>query len=250
MVIFIPRNRLLPDRQRKLDNQNREKKNKSCSDNDSTPPGLWPQRSSCDRKYQVTGATSLAAILTAGRAQEIFLFPVQELVQCAPMSTAPVSYDKSDPIIDRLEDQINWYDAKSSKLQKAYKRIKVVEIVAAALIPFLAALHISETNPQPHTILGVPLSIGTVTAMLGVLITILEGVLQLGQYQQNWVTYRATCEALKHEKFTYIAKAGVYASAADPRALLAERVETIGSQENSKWASLQQPQKSKSGEGQ
>ena len=153
------------------------------------------------------------------------------------MSTAPFAYDKTDPIIDRLEDQINWYDAKSSKYQKAYKRIKAIEIVAAALIPFLAALHLSDIKSD------LSFTIGTITALLGVLITILEGILQLNQYQQTWVTYRATCEALKHEKFTYIAKAGVYAAATDPRALLAERIETIGSQENSKWASLQQPQK-------
>ena len=155
------------------------------------------------------------------------------------MSTAPATYDKTDPIIDRLEDQINWYDAKSSTLQKTYKRIKVVEIISAALIPFLAALHLSDVNSH------LPITIGTITAVLGVLITILEGILQLNQYQQTWVNYRSTCEAMKHEKFTYIAKAGVYAAAADPRALLAERIETIGSQENSKWASLQQPQKFK-----
>jgi hypothetical protein len=153
------------------------------------------------------------------------------------MTTAPVTYDKSDPIIDRLEDQINWYDAKSSRLQKAYKRIKVIEIIAAALIPFLSALHLSGNSSH------LPITLGTITALLGVLITILEGVLQLNQYQHTWVTYRATCEALKHEKFTYIARAGLYAAAADPRALLAERMETIGSQENSKWASLQMPQK-------
>jgi Protein of unknown function (DUF4231) len=155
------------------------------------------------------------------------------------MSTAPVAYDRSDPIIDRLEDQINWYDAKSSKFQKTYKRIKAIEIIAAALIPFLSALHLSGDNSH------LPITLGTITALLGVLITILEGILQLNQYQQTWVTYRATCEAMRHEKFTYIAKAGVYAAAADPRALLAERIETIGSQENSKWASLQQPQKFK-----
>src|SRR5664279_2138882 len=157
------------------------------------------------------------------------------------MTTAPVTYDKTDPIIDRLEDQIGWYSAKSSKLQKTYKRIKVVEIIAAALIPFLSALHLSGDNSH------LSITIGTITALLGVLITILEGILQLNQYQQTWVTYRATCEALKHEKFTYIARAGVYAAPADAHALLAERIETIGSQENTKWASLQQPQKSKDG---
>lgn len=155
------------------------------------------------------------------------------------MSTAPTTYDPSDPIVARLEDQINWYSAKSSKCQKKYKWIKGVEIVAAALIPFLSALHLSDVDSH------LPITMGTITALLGVLITVLEGVLQLNQYQQIWVTYRATCEALKHEKYTYIARAGVYATASDPRALLAERIETIGSQENTKWASLQQPQKAK-----
>jgi len=155
------------------------------------------------------------------------------------MSTTPATYDTSDPIIARLEDQINWYDKKSSKCQTTYKWIKLIEIVAAALIPFLSALHLSNTNSH------LPITLGTITALLGVLITILEGVLQLNQYHQTWVTYRATCEALKHEKFTYIARAGVYAAPAEAHALLAERIETIGSQENTKWASLQQPQKSK-----
>jgi hypothetical protein len=29
------------------------------------------------------------------------------------MSTAPIAYDKPDPIIDRFEDRINWYDTKA-----------------------------------------------------------------------------------------------------------------------------------------
>jgi hypothetical protein len=142
-----------------------------------------------------------------------------------------------DPNIARIEEQINWYDAKCGANQKIYKRIKLVEIIAAALIPFLSALHLSEKASD------IPFTIGTLTALLGVLITILEGVLQLQQYQQNWVTYRGTCEALKHEKFTYIAGAGVYANAPNAHALLVERCETIGSQENTKWTSLQQAQK-------
>jgi hypothetical protein len=46
-----------------------------------------------------------------------------------------------------------------------------------------------------------------VTAGLGVLITVLEGLLHLNQYQQNWINYRSTCEALKHEKYIYLGKA-------------------------------------------
>ena len=61
----------------------------------------------------------------------------------------------------------------------------------------------------------------------------LEGLLHLNQYQENWTNYRTTAESLKHEKFLFLAKAGPYADAADPRATLAERVEALISQENS-----------------
>lgn len=158
------------------------------------------------------------------------------------MSTAPATPLVTDAIVARLDDQITYYEAKSGKCQRYYKRIKLFEIIAAALIPFLAALHVAENHPTVRVTLAI------VTAGLGVAITILEGVLQLNQYQQIWITYRATAEAMKHEKFMYLAKAGVYAAATDPHALLAERIEAIGSQENTKWTSLQQqPQKGKTG---
>ena len=68
----------------------------------------------------------------------------------------------------------------------------------------------------------------------------MEGVQQLFQFQQNWVSYRSTCEALKHEKFLYLATAGPYATAERPQALLAERVEGLVSQEHAKWAAQQE----------
>ena len=140
-----------------------------------------------------------------------------------------------DPTWDRLEDQIAWYDGKSIRYQKIYKRIKIVEIVAAAAIPFLSALNISQggTSGRAHLV-------SWIIGGLGVLITILEGVLQLNQYQQNWIAYRSTCEGLRHEKYTYLAKAAPYKDTPDPHALLAERVESLVSQEHAKWASVQQ----------
>ena len=69
------------------------------------------------------------------------------------------------------------------------------------------------------------------------LIALLEGIQQISQYHANWISYRSTCEALKHEKFLYLGNAGTYASAEDPRRLLAERIESLVSQEHAKWAS-------------
>jgi len=137
----------------------------------------------------------------------------------------------SDPITERLEDQIAWYDRNSLKNQRRYKRTKFVVIVSASIIPFLATLTRTEVR--------------WITGGLGVLITVLEGVLQLNQYQQNWISYRSTCEALKHEKYVYLGKASPYAEATDPHALLAERIESLVSQENAKWLVARQDTKSK-----
>jgi hypothetical protein len=142
------------------------------------------------------------------------------------MSTEATHGPEIDPIMERLEDQIGWYDRKSITNEQYFKRIKMLEIAAAATIPFLSAFTFSRMM--------------WVTGGLGVLITVLEGMLHLNQYQQNWIAYRSTCESLKHEKYVYLGKASPYAGVADPRALLAERIESLVSQEHAKWASVQQ----------
>jgi hypothetical protein len=135
-----------------------------------------------------------------------------------------------DPIFARLQDQLSWYSQKSREARKAFKRIKVTEIVAAALIPFLTGHVTGQVWPGVSYVIG----------GLGVLITVLEGLLHLNQYQENWSSYRATSESLKHEKFMFLAKAGPYANAVDPRVALAERIEAVMAQENSQWVATVQ----------
>jgi hypothetical protein len=131
-----------------------------------------------------------------------------------------------DVTLDHLQDQIEWYDRKSGSNQKSFKYLKVGTISAAALIPVIAKVS----------------GMSSVTAGLGVLIVILEGLQQLNQYHANWIAYRSTCEGLKHEKFLYLARADIYATASDPHGLLAERIEASVSQEHAKWASSQEQQ--------
>jgi hypothetical protein len=122
------------------------------------------------------------------------------------------------PAWDRLEDQLGWYDRKSLAAQRGYKRLKSAELVVAAVVPVLAAL-------------SAPAAI---TASLAAVVVVAEGVIQLNQWQTTWVLYRATAEALKHEKYLYLAEAGPY-SGADRDRVLAERVEGLVSQEHAKW---------------
>jgi len=129
-----------------------------------------------------------------------------------------------DVTLERLEDQIAWYDRKSGIAQRRFKVLKGSQLVFAAAIPVVATLDLH----------------GAVAGTLGGLIVVLEGIQQLNQYQQNWQAYRSTCESLKHEKFTFLARAGPYAGVRKPLPLLADRVEGLVSQEHAKWVSALQ----------
>jgi hypothetical protein len=124
----------------------------------------------------------------------------------------------------RLEDQIGWYDEKSGDCQKMFKGLKLLTVAAAALIPLFAGLDAPSWA----------------TGTLGALIVVFEGAQQLNQYHANWIAYRSTAEALKHEKYLHLALSGPYADVANPDALLAERIEGLVSQEHAKWVSAQQ----------
>src|SRR6266508_1846766 len=136
------------------------------------------------------------------------------------------------PVRARLEDQIAWYDGNSQKNQRRFKELKVCQIVVAAGIPVAAAAS------APLWLMGGG----------GALIVVLEGLQQLQQYQQNWTTYRSTCERLKHEKYLFEANAGPYTKAPRREALLAERVEGLVSQEHAAWVSQQQEASKRPGE--
>jgi hypothetical protein len=133
-----------------------------------------------------------------------------------------------NPTLERLEDQIGWYDKKSAFNQSCFKIFKIIELIAAVLIPLLAGL--SALIPYPAIITG----------GLGALIVLLESLQGLYQFQSNWISYRSTCEGLRHEKYLWLAKAGHYADAKDPDRLLAERIESLISTEHAKWVSAQE----------
>jgi hypothetical protein len=124
---------------------------------------------------------------------------------------------------ERLESQLGWYEEKSRQHKRWYQGLKVAQIVIAAAIPVVAAAGGS----------------ATVAGALGAVIVVLEGLQQLFRFQENWIAYRVTAEALKREKFLCLARAGAYARADRIEAMLAEQVERIVSQESGAWAESQ-----------
>jgi hypothetical protein len=135
----------------------------------------------------------------------------------------PESPDRLAPTV--LDGQLDWYDRRATWSRFWFWWLKVPEMVVAATIPFLAGFG--------QALLG---SGGTyLIGGLGVVVIVLEGIQQLGQFQRNWITYRSTGEALRWEKYLYLAKAGPYATAERPDALVVERIVSLVSREHGEW---------------
>lgn len=129
-----------------------------------------------------------------------------------------------DVTMARLEDQLEWYDRNSTRAQKRFKALKAATIIFAASIPVTAAF-----NAESY-----------VAAVIAFAIVVVEGVLQLFQYERLWITFRSTAEMLKHEKYLYLAQAGPYRGADDAKRLLAERIEELIAQEHARWVAVRE----------
>ena len=123
---------------------------------------------------------------------------------------------------DRLQDQLDWHDRKSQWNQRWYKRLQVAVIAAGAAIPVLVSLGDRGASTQ--------IAVGT----LGALIAIATGLAGTYRFQEHWIQYRVTAEALGHEKFRFLTGAAPYdQDDAFPR--LVERVEAILGEQNNAW---------------
>lgn len=142
---------------------------------------------------------------------------------------------EQDYMTERVDDQYNWLDRKASWNQKRYKRIRAVVITVSVLIP-LASGFISDEMWWLKIAVGAG----------GALVAIFEGITAMQKYQELWLQYRMTAEALKREKFLFQTKAGKYHTAQNPFNEFVLNVETLLAGENASW--VQQMSKKESEE--
>lgn len=140
------------------------------------------------------------------------------------MNEVGTTEEEPDSGYKRLESQIRWYDTRSRQAQFWYKILKIIEVGCAALVPLISQIN------------------GICAATLGVAVIIFEALQHINQWQHNWITYRSTCEALRHEKYSYLGHSGPYKDVDDVAAKqeLVERIESLISTEHSKWISRQE----------
>lgn len=128
---------------------------------------------------------------------------------------------------ERLNDQIEWYDKKSSYEKRRHYVIKISQVMLSASIPVLTSFVIDS-----HWVLRI-------IGIFGGLVTVLEGMSSVMKFHEKWIQYRTISESLKREKYMFEASAGVYDAAnTDEFKTLVERCETIISSENINWANM------------
>jgi len=137
---------------------------------------------------------------------------------------------------DRYYDQMNWYDRKAMSNQKCYRFYQWALIVLSAVTPVLVAVDKGDIWP----------CLWLITLVSSALVAIMTSALKVFKYQENWISYRTTCETLRKEIHFYESGSGAYESAVDREGLFVERVESLISRENTLWlAARKQDQKSR-----
>ena len=111
--------------------------------------------------------------------------------------------EESVPAIDnyieqRVLAQIEWYDGKSAKSQKEYKRLTIISLIFGACIPILTLL------------LDYGLAVKIIISSLSAASSVLTSIIMLQGYKDLWVKYRTNCETLKSTLHRYKTRTGEF----------------------------------------
>lgn len=138
-------------------------------------------------------------------------------------------------LINRLGDQIKWYDKRSGEFKKRWEKYRKIIIILSASIPFLAGL----IDQFPDSVIDYNIPLKLIIGLAGVTIAILEGLNALYKGQELYIEYRVTAEQLRQEFSYFLGQAGDYAGAGDTAySKLVAKVEAIMGSQNNKWAEI------------
>ena len=135
--------------------------------------------------------------------------------------------DMKEYLETRVDGQIEWYDHKAHQARTWYKRLQIMEIVLAALIPLLSGYTTSSA------------AVAFIVGLFGAVIAVTQSISKLNKYHENWIQYRATCEMLRYQKTLYVTGSSPYNTKDETiQNVFVKNVENIISSENNQWKDL------------
>jgi hypothetical protein len=97
--------------------------------------------------------------------------------------------------LQRVDENITWFERKSSVNLRTFRVLKLVQFALAALVIFCAAY----SGKLWYGLSG----------LFGILIVVLEALEILNGFERNGIKFETTFQALRHEKGLYLANAGL-----------------------------------------
>lgn len=121
----------------------------------------------------------------------------------------------------RYLEALNYYDSKAIWNKRLYYACSIYVLVVSGVICPVVLL--SKEYGQ------------VVAAILSPTVTVLAAIAALFKFHENWLSYRATWDSLKHEINWHDADLGPYGGQGDAHRTFVERVEGLISREGGEW---------------
>jgi len=117
----------------------------------------------------------------------------------------------------RLWNRIFRFHKKGVNNRRSYHFSQTIIILAAALITISNTVDLGSTE------------IRIISSVLGGIVIVFTSIQQLFKFQENWILFRTTEEALRREYHLYITKAGEYADLPESelKPTIVEKVEAL-----------------------
>ncbi|HYR91439.1 MAG TPA: DUF4231 domain-containing protein [Terriglobia bacterium] len=110
---------------------------------------------------------------------------------------------------------VDFYDRRATRSKRWYRSMSVYLIVVSATLTPIVALAPQDTNWR------------VISTILAATIVVATGLLAHLKCHENWLSYRASWDALKRERRLFEAGVAEYVNATDRAAMFVERVEAI-----------------------
>lgn len=141
----------------------------------------------------------------------------EDLTDSLPRPTDPVAAD--DLLWREFSTQFRWYDRAASRSRRTYRILEYLALVAGAAVTVLAAL----SAPAP------------LTAAVGAMVVVVEGIQKIGQFHANWINYRGTAETMRQHGFAYAAAVAPYNDPDTRRETLLQALREAVAKETASW---------------
>lgn len=140
-------------------------------------------------------------------------------------------------IEQRLDDQINWYEKKSSFNQKKHKFWQVMKIVAALLITTISLWAPGDLFKSSTPDSNFSINLSHLIGVIGAFVVFIESFVKIFDYEKLWIQYRSSAEKLKREKLLFQTNSKPYHTKV-AFTLLVQRCEAIMQDEVQGWVEV------------